>query len=99
MDGGMIYTREITEEYTFPNITLYKKYRDGVHYAWFVAPEEGYVMYDTTDENFEIDPVTMEEIPVTYYYTMVNLPLKYDFDNFPWRAVAMSDVEDPTHIY
>ena len=95
----MIYTKEITTEYNFPNITLYKKYRDGVHYAWFVVPEEGYVMYDVTDENFEIDSETGEEIPVTHYYTMANLPLKYDFDNFPWRAVAMSDVEDPTHIY
>ena len=56
-------------------------------------------MYDITDENFEIDSETGEEIPVTHYYTMANLPLKYDFDNFPWRAVAMSAVEDPTHIY
>ena len=95
----MNYTKVITTDYSFPNIILYKKYRDDEHYAWYIAPEDGYVMYDVTDENFEIDSETGEEIPVTHYYTMANLPLKYDFDNFPWRAVAMSDVEDPTHIY
>lgn len=95
----MTYTKEITTDYSFPNIILYKKYRDNEHYAWFIAPEEGYVFYDITDKNFEINLETEEEIPVIHYYTMANLPLNYDFENFPWRAVALDEVEDTTKIF
>lgn len=98
-----VYTEEITTEYTFPNITLYKKLRDGEHYAWRIHPNEGYVMYDTTDEKteFQPDPETGEdiEVPVTHYYTVAHLPLKYDFDNFPWVAVPREDVEDEGNIF
>ncbi len=89
-----VYTKEVTTEYTFPNITLYKLLKDGVQYAWEIRPIEGYVMYDTRDENYELDPETQEEIPVTYYYTVAGLPLRYDFANFPWVAVLRNSVDE-----
>lgn len=102
-----VYTVEVATEFNFPNITVYKKLEDGVHYAWRINPNEGYVMYDTRDENYEpvIDPDTglpqtdpetgeMIEVPVTYYYTVASLPLQYDFANFPWVAVLRSSVDE-----
>lgn len=93
-----VYTQELSNAYSFPNILLYAKLKDGVQYAWQLYPAEGYVMYDTTDETFELqpDPETGEdiEVPVTYYYTDVSLPLQYDFANFPWVAVLRSSVDE-----
>lgn len=93
-----VYTVEVATEYSFPNITVYKKLKDGVQYAWRINPNEGYVMYDTRDETTEPreDPETGEiiEVPVTYYYTVASLPLRYDFDNFPWVAVLRSSVDE-----
>lgn len=92
------YTQELSNEYSFPHILLYAKLKDGVQYAWQLYPENGYVMYDTTDETTELqeDPETGEmiEVPVTYYYTDVSLPLRYDFNNFPWVAVLRSSVDE-----
>ena len=88
------FTLELSTEYSFPNILLYKKLRDGVHVAWKIYPADGYVMYDTTDETYEIDPETGEEIPATYYFVDVDLPLNYPFDSFPWVAVPRDSVDE-----
>lgn len=91
------YTRELATEYNFPNIEVYRKLEDGVHYAWHVNTVEGYVMYDTTDNYTELDPETMEEIPVTYYYTEFSCPINYNFDNFTWIAVLREDATSPSY--
>lgn len=87
------YTTQIATEYNFPNITVYRKYRDGVHYAWRFVSNEGYVMYDTTANNTELDPETMLERPVIYYYTNVDCPLNYNFDNFAFKAISINEVD------
>ena len=86
------YTEAINTSYNIPNITVYNKYCDGVHYAYRVVPNEGYVMYDTTDENYIIDPETEEEIPVTYYYRVCHIPIKYPNAPYNWCAVLESEV-------
>lgn len=93
-----VYTTEIATDFNFPNITVYRKYCNGVQYGWRFVSNDGYVMYDTTAENWELDETTMEEIPVIYYYTNVDCPLNYDWDNFPWVAVPRSSV-DENYIY
>ena len=96
------YTREIATEFNFPNITVYRKFCDGVQYGWRFESNEGYVMYDTTAEDTEpwVDPDTDEIIPVPtiYYYTNVDCPLRYDWDNFTWVAVLRSSVPED-HIF
>lgn len=89
-----VYTMEVTTEYVFPNLIVYKKLKDGVHYAWRVVPVEGYVMYDTAANWTDIDPVTGEEIPVIYYYTSLDCPLNANFDNFTWVAVPRDSVDE-----
>lgn len=88
------WTYEVATEYDFPNITVYRRYKDGVHNSWRVNANDGYVMYDTTANDYEIDPETMEEIPVTYYFTVMSCPLNYPFDNFTWVAVLRSTVDE-----
>ena len=51
-------------------------------------------MYDTNDNNTELDPITWEEVPVTYYYTVAHCPLNYNFGNFSWIAVPRDSVDD-----
>lgn len=88
------YTEELNTVYSFPNLTLYNKLKDGEHYAYKLVPNEGYVMYRTDANETEYDPDTGEEIPVTYYYTIASLPLRYNFANFPWVAVLRSEVDE-----
>ena len=94
----MGFTYELATEFNFDNITIERRYYDGVFKGYRVTPNEGYVMYDTNDETFELDPETGEEIPVTYYYTLAYLPSVYNMDNFSWAAVLRSSVNE-NYIY
>lgn len=89
----MVYTQEIDTRWVFPHITVYKKLRNGEHYAYSVKANDGFVMYDTTANNTELDPKTMKEIPVNYYYKEYSAPLREDFSKFSWVAVLQSTVD------
>lgn len=89
-----VYTEEIATDKVYPNLTIYRKFKDGVHYAWKMTANEGYVFYDTSENNTEIDPDTMEERPVIYYHTIASFPLNYNWDNFPYVAVPRDSVDE-----
>lgn len=102
-----VYTYELSTEHNYPGISVYKKLEDGVHYAWEIRANDGYVFYDTTENNMEpvfdpetgdmvFDPETGEPVmrPVTYYYTIASLPLRFNFANFPWVAVPRDSVDE-----
>jgi hypothetical protein len=89
-----VYTFEVATEYNFPNITVYRKLTDGVQTAWRINANEGYVFYDTTANNTDFDPETMEEIPVIYYYTVASLSMRTDMENFHWVAVPRDSVDE-----
>lgn len=101
-----VWTEVLNTNFSFPNINIYNKLRDGEHRSYSVYPAEGYVIYDTTAEDYEIqvdengnpmtDPETglPIEVPVTWYSTFVGLPLNYNFDNFPYVAVLRSEVDE-----
>ena len=89
-----IWTREINTNLNFPNIDIYNVLEDGVLNGYEARPQQGYVMYDTNDNNFELDPTTDELVPVTYYYTLAGFPLAYNFDNFSWVAVPRDSVDE-----
>lgn len=88
-----VYTESINTNFNFPHIDIYNRYKDGVLSAYKLIPHEGYVVYDTTENNIEIDPETGEEKPVTYYSRMVIFPLNYNFNNFSYVAVLESEVD------
>ncbi len=90
----MEYTMEIATDILLPNFIVYRKFRDGEHYAWRVVPAEGYVMYDTADKNYDLDPETGEEIPVTHYYTVALLPRNFPWQSFSWVAVPRDSVDE-----
>ena len=101
-----VYTRELNTNYNFPNIDIFNVLKDGMQTRYEAVPYEGYVMYDTNDNNVELklDPETGEmvfdeegnpiEVPVTYYFTLAGFPLTYNFNNFSWVAVLRSTVDE-----
>ena len=89
-----VWAEELNTNYNFPHIDIYNRYADGVLSNFRVAPHEGYVMYDSTANDTEYDPETMEEIPVTYYRTFAILIPNFNFDNFPYVAVLRSEVDE-----
>jgi hypothetical protein len=89
-----VYTYEVATEYNFPNLTVYKSFKDGVHNGWRINANEGYVYYDTAANDMDFDPETEEMIPVTYYYTVRHCPLNYNFNNFTLVAVPRDSVDE-----
>lgn len=87
-------TYELATDYNYPNINVYRRYYNGEFDGWKAETAEGYVMYNTTANNTELDPDTGLENPVTYYYTMTTLPKRYNMDNFPYVAVLRSTVDE-----
>lgn len=78
-----IYTKEIATEFNFPNITIYRVFKDGALTRWEAKPNEGYVIYDPNED-------TGEE---TYYGTTAGFPKAYDFANFTYVAVLQSEIQ------
>jgi len=90
-----VYTYEVsTEHNNYPNMTVYDRFVDGVQNGWRLNANEGYVFYDTTENNTEPDPITGEERPVTYYYTVAYIPRNYPWARFPYVAVPRSEVDE-----
>ena len=88
----MNFTTEIATDIIFPNIIVYRKYCDDVLSSYEMYPNEGYMVYDTMDENYDIDQETFEMTPVTRYYTWVTFPATFNFDNFTWVAVPEHEI-------
>lgn len=88
------YTYEMTTEFNVPNITVYKRLRDGVLVGYRINANEGYVFYDSRATNMEPDPETGIERPVTYYYVVAALPVTFNFENCPYIAVPRSTVDE-----
>lgn len=88
------YTYPISTEHNiYPNLTVCERRADGVLKGWRVTPNDGYVMYDSTEEGTKTHPITFEE-GATYYYTYAGFPLNYNWNNFTWVAVLRSEVDE-----
>lgn len=89
------YTYVASEEHNiYPNLTVYDRLADGSPAGWRVNANDGYVYYDANANDTELDPETMEEIPVTYYYTQRLLPRTYNWANFALVAVPRDSVDE-----
>lgn len=89
-----VYTYELSTEHIFPGISVYKILKDGVLNGWEVRANEGYVFYNVNANDTEWSEDLQEEVPVTYYYTIKVLPLRFNFANFPWVAVPRDSVDE-----
>ena len=88
------YTEVLMTDHNFPHIDIINILRDGVSTGYEARTHGGYVMFDTTATNVELDPETDMEVPVTYYYVRRGFPVRYTFDYFPWVAVHRSSVDE-----
>lgn len=84
----------IATDLVFPNITIERRYSNGEHRGYRMTANDGYVFYDTTANDVELDPETGEEISVIYYHTIAFLPNNFNFDNFPYVAVPRDSVDE-----
>lgn len=83
-----------TEHNIYPNITVYKRYYEGKLSGWRFKVNEGYVFYDTEEDNSYIDPDTNEIVNPIYYYTEADKPRNYNWNNFHYVAVTRSSVPE-----
>jgi hypothetical protein len=89
------FVHEIDNERNiYPNMTVYKRYLNDEFSGWAIIANDGYVIYDTTANNTELNPETMEEVPVIYYYTATYKNPRYNWDNFHYVAVLRSTVDE-----
>ena len=89
------YTYEIATDIIFPNITVYRIYKDGVINGYRVNANDGYVLLDTSEEyNTIIDEETGEYIDPPQYFRVVICSLRTNFDNFSWVAVEENSVPE-----
>ena len=102
-----VWTDVLDTSFNFPNIDIYRRLEDGELSAYIARAQEGYVFYDTTEDNRipQTDPETGElvfdpetgmpiEIPVTYYYTLCLFPKTYNMANFSLVAVPRDSVDE-----
>ena len=83
-----------TEHNIYPNITIHKRLCDGEFKGWRFKANEGYVFYDTQEDNSYIDPDTNELVTPIYYYTEADKPRGYNWNNFHYVAVLRSSVPE-----
>lgn len=86
----MKYTYELSVAHNgYKHLTVWDRLQDGAPAGWRVNADEGYLMYDPTEEvPAAIDPVTGEEMPGEVYYSKVRyLPRNYDWSRFALVAV------------
>ena len=87
----MNVTYELSVDHNgYEHLTVWDRLRDGESAGWRVNADEGFVMYDPTEEvPSAIDPVTGEETAGVIYYSRVRyLPRNYDWSKFDLAAVA-----------
>ena len=86
----MTFTEE-NSGISFPNISVKTRLRDGKPCAYIATADEGYVIYNTNDENYEQSSPDSEPVRVNHYYSKVICPLSCDFSAFPWVAVVKNE--------
>lgn len=94
--GIMAYVYVPSEEHNiYPNLTVYDQLWDGTEpEGWKVGANPGYVFYDQNANDTELDPETMLERPVTYYYTVRYLNPRFNWANFALVAVPRDSVDE-----
>ena len=84
-----VYTPET--EITIPNITIERKYNDGIHMAYRLTANEGYVLHspslDVENED-DMGNIVLEQ----YYYRQCTINVAHPVSTWDWHAVLESEV-------
>lgn len=94
----MIFTEEKASNLNFPNITIGKRLRNGQPCAYIASADDGYVIYDTAAENYVQHSPAEEPQKVIHYHSRIIYPLNFDFANFTWAAVPVTEA-NPKYIF
>ena len=79
-------------EIVIPNITIERHYIDGVHKAYRLTANEGYVLHSPSLDVEVEDPMTGETRIEQYYYRMCSIPVARPVSTWDWHAVPENDV-------
>lgn len=90
-------TYKLAPDISLENITVHRRYYDGVLSAYRLTANEGYVMYDTEEKIYELDE-NGNEVRVTYYCRQVTIHVSVPIENWTYVAVLESTV-DEKNIY
>lgn len=85
-------TFEPATDIVLENITVQRKYVDGVLSSYRLTPNEGYVLHNPELDVTSFDPITGEEITEQYYYRQANIAARYAVETWTWHAVLESEV-------
>lgn len=91
-----VITFEIATDIVMENITVQRKFVDGVLSAYRLTTNDGYVMYNVTDNNIEYAPETDDYVPVTYYFRMATYSAVHAPETWinNWIAVPETEVDE-----
>ena len=87
-----VVTYEIATDIVLPNITVERKYADGVLMAYRLTANEGYVLHSPSLDAEVEDPFTGDTVIEQYYYRQATIPKVVPFENWDWHAVLESTV-------
>ena len=87
-----VFTYEIATDIVLPNITVERKYADGVQSAYRITANEGYVLHSPSRDVEVTDPMTGETHIEQYYYRQATIPVVRPVETWDWHAVLESDV-------
>ena len=89
-----MYEEILDTSFNYPGIDIYRTTYNGEFDGYTAKAQDGYVFYDANANDTELDPETMEERPVTYYYTIRVFSKYYNMANFSLVAVLRSTVDE-----
>lgn len=87
-----VITYEIAPDIVLENITVERKYADGVQTAYRLTPNEGYVLHSPSLDSEIVDPMTGETRIEQYYYRQATLTVVRPVSTWDWHAVLETDV-------
>ena len=77
---------ELAEDISLTGITVYRKFADGVHKAYRLNTDDGYVMYDTSANDTVLDE-DGNEVETINFCTLAYIPVSVPVDEWTWVAV------------
>lgn len=75
-----------------PNVTIEKKHVDGVHKAYRLTANEGYVLHSPSADEERDNPMTGETVLYQYYYRQATQNVAQPVSTWDWQAVPENDV-------
>lgn len=83
---------EIATDIVLENITVERVFDDGVHTAYRLTANEGYVLHSPSLDSEVVDPITGETHIEQYYYRQRTLTAVRPISTWDWHAVLETDV-------